>query len=256
MDEAQAKAETTAGQIELLKHNLNEAAIELGEKFGPAVGDFAEGMAKVVSGDWVNGLNMMGGAARELVNNFFSLIGIDLSKMGPMLTGLGDQIRTIAEELAGNALQKGREAILAISLQALGVVEAINNWTTANSGLILGMGGLALAAYAARGALLAKITTLGATRIGMLLLTTAQGAYTIAVGVGTGIIAGLRGAMGLAAISAGGLATTMMGAVLPVLAVGVAIAGVVRQFQIFNDQVGPMRDQAEIVVQQEMAAGN
>lgn len=195
------------------------------------------------------------------------MIPVILDKLGVgenIQAGL-DALARIPEliSLLPNAGDKIRGMFVDLITDLGSIANNVTRWADANSGLALGLGGLAIALYLNQGLIASLPALLAGTRIGMILTAAAAGianaamvAWNVVVGIGSGLVATLTGALTGAMGAAAALGGTMLLQVGAIIAVGLAIAGVIRQLKIFNDEVTSSRDRAAEIVQDEIAAGN
>lgn len=84
MEEAEKKAATTAGQMNVLKNNLTDLGIEMGDRFLPAINEVVSGLTDMAQGE--GGLTQVSAGFGEILDQVEDISGIDLGSfvMGPM----------------------------------------------------------------------------------------------------------------------------------------------------------------------------
>ena len=209
--------QSAAAQFDLLKSQMSGLSITIGTKILPALNDLIKQIVPVIEK-----IGEWVTANPEAMRSLLLLVGAAVIA-GPIITVLGGVIGALST--------------------AVGVLTTV---FTVN-----------------RVAMLGKMIVMASYRLQLLAVQAAtwlahgaQLAFSAVVGAGTIIMGGLTGALGLAKVALGGLATLMLTTVGPILAIGAAIGGVIAKIIEFNNLVGASRDAAATVVQREMAAGN
>lgn len=152
----------------------------------------------------------------------------DATTSAQQLAFLGLYVLNLAAQNARYVLEQFRDAVIAVK-------DRVIEWIEQNGGIILGLSGLMISL---------KTTGIAAVIFNGI-LTVGQTIY--------GTVATLLGTAGTAA---GGLGASMLAAAGPIIAVGVAIAGVIYQLKQFIETVQTAQEYAGQMLADEFASGD